>query len=81
MNGFREDSMACGPMYGQDRDGEDGGKDAGQHDDDEKCGPPRISRRWLSDAHCVDEGVRDEQKKFHGRESCARINSSRECSL
>jgi hypothetical protein len=53
------------PAYGQNRNGEDGGENAGQHGDDEERSAFRSLRGWLGDAHGVDKGVRDEQKKFH----------------
>lgn len=52
-------------MNSQKSDGGDGGKDGGQHSDDEQGGAVCGLWRRLGDAHGVDEGVRDEVKKLH----------------
>jgi len=53
------------PTEGEDEDGGYGDDDASEHDDDEPCGSFGSLRRRLSDAHGVDEGVREEEDEFH----------------
>ena len=52
-------------MDSHDGDGADGGEDGHEHGYDEPgctvCG----LRRWLCDAHGVDEGARDKEKELH----------------
>jgi hypothetical protein len=52
-------------MDGYDRDGDDGSKYDGEHDDDEPCGAVCGLRRGLGDPHGVDKGVRDELDELH----------------
>jgi hypothetical protein len=53
-------------VNGHDRDGGYGGKDDGQHSDDEPGSSIGGLRRGLGDAHRVDERVRDDEEEFHG---------------
>ena len=52
-------------MNRQEGNGGDGGKDSCQHGNDEQGGSVCGLGRGLSDAHGVDEGVRDEVKELH----------------
>jgi hypothetical protein len=54
-----------GEMYGNDRDGDDGGEHCGEHDEDEPGGSVCGLRRGLGDAHGVDKCVRDELDELH----------------
>jgi hypothetical protein len=54
-----------GPVDGYDRDGADGCKDGGEHDDDEPGGAVGGLWRGLGDPHGVDKGVRDELDELH----------------
>jgi len=54
-----------GPMDGQESHGYYSGEDCSEHEEDEPRGTVCGLRRRLSDAHGVDEGVRDEEEQFH----------------
>ena len=51
-----------GPMDGQESHGYYSGEDCSEHEEDEPRGTFCDLRRRLSDAHGVDEGIRDEKE-------------------
>ena len=66
-----------GPVKGQNRYRDDRGEDGRQHDEDEPGSAVSGLGRGLGDAHGVDEGVRDEEKKLHSDLMGLKCNGSR----
>jgi hypothetical protein len=52
-------------VNGHDGDRGNGCKDGGKQGNDEEGRSPLSFRRGLSDAHSVDEGIRDEKEELH----------------